>query len=274
MSHIGCTTPKPKPSCMSSREPQGKSITELSVANSWSHLNLEIESHRPCLNPSASLSYFLRHPPEAPDMPPKSPLLLFFFLFLPLVARTSVPPPDLAPTSPDENATEFIRARCVLTRYPDLCFMSLSSYASAVRRSPVQLARLATNVTHARLRALRAHVSALRRAGAGGPGREAAALRDCVEQLGDAADQVGRTAAELRGLEALVGMEVAWRVSNAQTWMSAALTNEDTCSDGFREVGGGGGTSSIRTDVCRRVGRVKQYTSNALALVNSLVNGG
>ncbi|URE12563.1 PMEI [Musa troglodytarum] len=206
-------------------------------------------------------------------MLPKSLFLLFFFLFLPLVACASVPPPDLAPMSPDENATEFIRARCGLTRYPDLCFTSLSSYASAVQRSPVQLARLATNVTLARLCALRAHVSALRRAGAGAPRREAAALRDCAEQLGDAADQVRRTAAELRGLEALVGMEVAWRVSNAQTWMSAALTNEDTCSDGFREVGGGG-TSSIRTDVCRRVGRVKQYTSNDLALVNSLVNGG
>lgn len=205
-------------------------------------------------------------------MLPNSLFLLFFFLFLPLVACTSVPPPDLAPMSPDENATEFIHACCVHTRYPDLCFTSLSSYSSAVRRSPVQLARLATNVTLARLCALRAHVSALRRAGAGAPGRETAALRDCAEQLGDAADQVGRTAAELRGLEALVGMEVAWRVSNAQTWMSAALTNEDTCSDGFREMGGG--TGSIRTDVCRRVGRVKQYTSNALALVNSLVNGG
>ncbi|WOL14198.1 hypothetical protein Cni_G22978 [Canna indica] len=203
------------------------------------------------------------------------PNTLFLVLFLPLAACApfpAAPVPSPKAVDPGDNATEFVRAHCGCTRYPDLCFASLSAYADAVRRNPVLLARVASNVTLARLRALRAHVSALRRAGAAATGREAAALRDCADALGDAADQVGRTTAELRGLEALAGMEVAWRVSNALTWMSAALTNEDTCSDGFGEVpSAGAADADLKSDMCRRVRRVKQYTSNALALVSGLV---
>ncbi|KAG6468754.1 21 kDa protein-like [Zingiber officinale] len=207
--------------------------------------------------------------------------LFFSFLFLPFVY--CAPPLATPTTSPSLNGhTQFIRSRCNLTHYPDLCFSSLSSYAAAVSGSLPELARVAANVTLARIHVFRTHVSALRRGGSGEVlGRAAAALRDCAEQMGDAADQVYRTSNELRGVEALVGMEVTWRVSNAQTWMSAALTNEESCSDGFHEVaaassdgsGGGGSGIDVETDICRRVMRVKQYTSNALALVNSLVDG-
>ncbi|XP_074588752.1 21 kDa protein-like [Curcuma longa] len=214
-----------------------------------------------------------------------TPTATLFFSFLLLPLAYCAPPPATPTTGPCpslDGHTQFIRSRCNLTHYPDLCFASLSSYAAAVSGSLPELARVAANLTLARIRTFRTYVSALRRAGGDAAlGRTAAALRDCAEQLGDAADQVCRTSNELRGVEALVGMEVSWRVSNAQTWMSAALTYEESCSDGFHEVaaassvGSGGGDSGIdvKTDICRRVMRVKQYTSNALALVNSLVDG-
>ncbi|RWV80243.1 hypothetical protein GW17_00058517 [Ensete ventricosum] len=222
------------------------------------------------LNGSASLPL----PPKLPccwlasfSMLPEIALLLFFVL--PLASCGSAPAPVEGPMSQEEDATEFVLVRCGATRYPDLCFASLSFYAADIHRSPVRLARFASNVTLVHLLSLCSHVSALRNAGAG---REAAALRDCTDTLGDAADQVERTTSELGLLQdPLERSEVAWRVSNAQTWMSAALTNEDTCSDGFQDVGGGD-ASAIEADVRRRVEKVKQYTSNALALVNSLVD--
>nr|CAD1832579.1 unnamed protein product [Ananas comosus var. bracteatus] len=142
------------------------------------------------------------------------------------------------------------------------------------RGEPVALARLAANVTAARLRALSARVAALRRRRAAPPPREAAALRDCCESAGDAADLARRAGAELARLDAgaaaaAAGSGAAWRVANAQTWLSAALTNEDTCADGFDAVAPGPG--SAKGEVLARVRRVKQYTSNALALVNTLV---
>ncbi|XP_010916195.1 21 kDa protein [Elaeis guineensis] len=187
---------------------------------------------------------------------------LAFFLLSAVVFSTAV-----AATRPGSggNSTEFIRTCCGATRYPRLCFNSMAGYANAVQEDPVQVAQLATNLTLARIGSLAGRVKQLRR---GASGRVAAALVDCTEALGDAADEARRTAAELTGLEAATGPEVAWRVSNAQTWMSAALTNEDTCTDGFDGVSSG----PVKAEVCRRIRRVMQFTSNALALVNNLVN--
>ncbi|XP_020084557.1 21 kDa protein-like [Ananas comosus] len=180
-----------------------------------------------------------------------------------------------SPAPGPRNSTAFIRASCGATLYPRLCYASLSTYADSVAESPVALARLASNVTAARLRALSARVAALRRRRAAPPPREAAALRDCCESAGDAADLARRAGAELARLDAgaaaaaAAGSGAAWRVANAQTWLSAALTNEDTCADGFDAVAPGPG--SAKGEVLARVRRVKQYTSNALALVNTLV---
>ncbi|KAG1330560.1 21 kDa protein [Cocos nucifera] len=183
--------------------------------------------------------------------------LAFFLVSLAAVA--------VAPASCEEgNSTEFIRTCCGATRYPRLCFNSMAGYASTVQGSPVQVAQLATNLTLDRIGCVARRVELLRR---GASGWKASALSDCAEALGDAADEARRTAAELAGLPAAVGPEVAWRVSNAQTWMSAALTNEETCTDGFESVG----PSPVKTEVCRRVRRVKHFTSNAIALVNNLV---
>ncbi|WOL09354.1 21 kDa protein-like [Canna indica] len=191
--------------------------------------------------------------------------------FLPLVVCSLAAPPAPAPEAPadDESPTGFIRAQCGATRYPDLCFTSLSGYASAVQHSPLQLACAAANVTLSRLRSLRAHVSALRSSGTGAGSEAAAALSDCEETLDAAGSLVSRSAGELRGLESLQGSEAAWRVSNAQTWMSAAMTNEDTCADGLESVSGG----DVKVDVSGQVRGVKQFTSNALALVNRLAGG-
>nr|CAD1832599.1 unnamed protein product [Ananas comosus var. bracteatus] len=107
-----------------------------------------------------------------------------------------------SPAPGPRNSTAFIRASCGATLYPRLCYASLSAYADSVAESPVALARLAANVTAARLRALSARVAALRRRRAAPPPREAAALRDCCESAGDAADLARRAGAELARLDA------------------------------------------------------------------------
>lgn len=55
-----------------------------------------------------------------------------------------------------------------------------------------------------------------------------------------------------------------WQMSNAMTWVSAALTDGDTCLDG----------GSVRLDVKRRVTDLAMVTSNALYMINRLGQGG
>ncbi|XP_074563911.1 pectinesterase inhibitor 9-like [Curcuma longa] len=204
--------------------------------------------------------------------------LCLFSVFFLLAAeiRTPLGASEL-PRSARKNATEFIRSRCGATQYPGLCYTSLAGYSSAVQQNPAQLARLSANVTLSRIAVLMARVAVLARAchprNASAPAcPEAAALRDCAETLGYASDLTRKTEGELRELvegPAAGPADASWRVSNAQTWLSAVLTDEETCADGFEEVASG---SLTKADVSWRLRRLKQYTINALALVNNLAS--
>ncbi|MQL76962.1 hypothetical protein Taro_009367 [Colocasia esculenta] len=210
-------------------------------------------------------------------------LLLVVAVTAALLHSTEVGAVPVYTGAPQNRYTEFIRRSCSSTLYPSLCYTSLAGYASAIAQDPTLLARVAANVSLARVRSVTSHVSSLCRTASARrmDARTASALEDCEDSLGDATDLTKQAAAELGLLATAEGPEVAWRVSNAQTWMSAALTNEDTCTDGFAEVAPGTAASAgvggaapgwaVKADVCRRVRRAKQYTSNALALVNSLV---
>ncbi|URD83532.1 PMEI [Musa troglodytarum] len=152
---------------------------------------------------------------------------------------------------------------CAATLYPGLCYSSLAGYASVVQQNAIELAHVAAKITLARLRSLTSHDSA---AGRGTTGLEHAALIDCSDLLDDAVGWARRAGAEMKRLGKVVGPEVAWRVSNALTWMSTALTDEVTCRDGFVRVAAG----SVKTDVSYRIRKVKKYTSNTLALIHIL----
>ncbi|KAL0909343.1 hypothetical protein M5K25_020200 [Dendrobium thyrsiflorum] len=191
-------------------------------------------------------------------------------LLLIAVIFTAISPAAIASK---ENSTDFILRNCAATLYPQLCYKSLKPYAPTVNQSPLTLAVAAANVSLSKIKDASLQAVRLRR---NSTGRVGAALRDCVESLRTAADLTKQSAEEIQKLGPAAqagGPSFAWEVSNAQTWMSAALTNEDTCIDGFDGVGGGGGGGAAVKVFIGTVGRVKQYTSNALALLNALVVG-
>lgn len=182
---------------------------------------------------------------------------------------------SMAMASPDQNRTSsYIHRSCSRTLYPALCFASLSPYEDQVGTDPVLLARFAMNVTLARLKPLSIRLASLRRRSALAPSYSGegstATIKDCSGLISDATDLVKKSEKEMTGLEGKVGPEVMWRISNAQTWLSAAITDESTCTDEFDA--GSGGTGEDVEQVCTNVKRAKKLTSNALALVNCLVN--
>ncbi|KAJ0964221.1 hypothetical protein J5N97_029343 [Dioscorea zingiberensis] len=170
--------------------------------------------------------------------------------------------------------TDFIRTSCNATRYPTLCIQSLSSYATAVRRDPRQLARAALNVSAEHARAASAFVSRVAANGSKSlKGREAGAVKDCVENMADSEEQLRRSVKEMGRMGS---GEFAWHVSNVQTWVSAALTDVNTCMDGLGKgkkkkkeyYSDDVGVVGIR----KKVVVVAQTISNALALVNRMAS--
>ncbi|KAK7348907.1 hypothetical protein VNO80_23671 [Phaseolus coccineus] len=163
--------------------------------------------------------------------------------------------------------TDFIRKSCNATLYPDLCFSSLSRYAASVQRSPGGLARVAVAVALAKAHGAAAYLShetaaAVDEDSGDGAG---AAVHDCFSNLEDAVDEIRGSLKQMRRLRPDEDSgSLRFGVSNVLTWMSAALTDEETCTDGFEGVEEG----PVKTSICNRVTRVKKFTSNALALVN------
>ncbi|XP_052204365.1 21 kDa protein-like [Diospyros lotus] len=187
------------------------------------------------------------------------------FLFYSVSAEySSELPPNSSNAAADD---EFIRTSCGQTQYPDLCYASLSAYAGDVQQDPARLACAAINVSLSTARDTACFLSNISRQASSGRDRTAAALHDCVEVFHDAVAQLRGSLRQMRKLGS-GGEPLKFQLSNVQTWMSAALTNEDTCTDGFEDVPDGG----VKMGVCDRVGEAKKVTSNALALVNLYVS--
>ncbi|KAK8627604.1 hypothetical protein V6N13_135212 [Hibiscus sabdariffa] len=203
------------------------------------------------------------------------PLYFYFFLFLFFyfypVPTVSYAVYEASATPTANNPTDFIRTSCYSTLYPDVCYSSLSRYSNAIQRDPALLARAAIGVTLSKARSLAVYVSSIsREADYGGDPRASAALHDCFSNMGDAVDEIRGSLKQMRQTVGPGSESFRFQMGNVQTWMSAALTDEETCTDGLEDVAEG----RMKTEVLKRAVKVKKFTSNALALVNSYVEKG
>ncbi|XP_014500256.1 pectinesterase inhibitor 3 [Vigna radiata var. radiata] len=178
-----------------------------------------------------------------------SMLLLSFFLTSPMLFTTAA----------QSKPQDLLRSSCIHSRYPRLCLRTLSHYPGPAN-TPLDMARAALRVSLAHTRRTSKFLHTLSKGGAAAMSkRQRFALRDCTEQISDSVDQLRRSLDELQHLRAET---FRWQMSNAQTWVSAALTDGDTCLDGF--------AGNARPDVNRRVTDVARVTSNALYMINRL----
>ncbi|XWS34464.1 hypothetical protein CRYUN_Cryun21dG0040700 [Craigia yunnanensis] len=204
-------------------------------------------------------------------MKPLISLLSLTFLFFYLHPIPTLSSADYDASTTETNATDFIRTSCSATLYPDLCYTSLSGYSNAIQQDPASLARIAIGVSLSKARHLAAYVSNLsREADYGADPRASAALHDCFSNMDDAVEEIRGSLKQMRQVVGPGSESFRFQMGNVQTWMSAALTDEETCTDGFEDVAEG----AVKTEVCEKAGKVKKLTSNALALVNSYAEKG
>ncbi|KAG2333592.1 hypothetical protein Bca52824_004772 [Brassica carinata] len=160
-------------------------------------------------------------------------------------------------TGDGPSAEDIVHSSCVHASYPSLCIRTLSTYSGPTITNRRELAQAAVKPPP-KLAAVREKV---------GKKREKAAVVDCVEMIGDSVDELSRTLSVLKHLRVSGGSvnEFRWQMSNAQTWASAALTDDDTCLDGFQGIDG-----EVKSDVKQWMTKVARVTSNALYMINQL----
>lgn len=206
-------------------------------------------------SPSSSTQYSLNKVME------RASVLALLLMVVSVLSTTSRGAAE-KPTA--DTSTSFIKAKCSATQYPSLCVQSLSVYASAIQKSPKQLAHTALTVSLSKARSAKAFVTKLGKI-KGMKGRELEAVHDCLEEMNDSIDRLSRSVQELDKAGKSKGQDFLWHMSNVDTWVSAALTDENTCVDGFagRALDG-----RVKASVRGWVVTVAQVTSNALALIN------
>ncbi|KAJ8772109.1 hypothetical protein K2173_027286 [Erythroxylum novogranatense] len=182
--------------------------------------------------------------------------LTIFFASQPCLAQTS--------ETHSNSSNDFIRTACGVTRYPEICYQSLSAYAQSIKTDPFQLANVALSVTMKEAQNTSTTVTKLLLESQNLTTKETNAIRDCVENMKGSVSELKQS---LVAMEDLKGPDFEMQISNIQTWVSAALTNEDTCMDGFE---GKAMNGKIKDTLSNFIEKVAQLTSNALALINKL----
>ncbi|KAJ6761204.1 PECTINESTERASE INHIBITOR-LIKE [Salix purpurea] len=159
--------------------------------------------------------------------------------------------------------TNFLKTACNSTTYPQLCFKSLSSYTSTIKTSELKLCSTSLTV------ALKAssNTSKLVKSLAKNRGLskiEAAIIRDCIEEIGNSIDEIKQS---LKILGNLTDPDREYQIDNMKTWVSAAITDQNTCTDGFdgRKI-----SYAVKRTIRKSIVNVARLTSNALALINKL----
>ncbi|KAK9060855.1 hypothetical protein SSX86_018035 [Deinandra increscens subsp. villosa] len=175
-----------------------------------------------------------------------------------MALRTTKPPPPPPPASAAaaslRRPTEAMSRVCGRTRYQNLCLDSLLNFpGSSAASTDRDIIHISVNMTLQRVgRALYAssEISSLPMTT-----RLRSAYDDCLELLQDSVDHLKRSLFSVAS--------PAQTQEDVLTWLSAALTNQDTCTEGLSEVENGG---YVKRQMDEKLKDLSRLVSNCLAI--------
>lgn len=173
-----------------------------------------------------------------------------------------------------KGPTGAIRKACGLTRYPDLCMATLVEFPGAeAAKDPKELVHVSVNMTQQRFGQALSESSEIQNWGMDSMSRSA--YQDCLELLGDSVDLLGQCLSfllvEQQGQSESTGNS-AYQGETAEdvmTWLSAAMTNHDTCTEGLNSAAG-----KIKNQMGQSLKDLSELVSNCLAIYAATTDQG
>lgn len=176
---------------------------------------------------------------------------------------------DVTTLTPSTHA--ILKSSCGSTRYPDLCY-------SAVAAAPGAAAGLATqkdvieaslNITHLAVEHnFFAVEKLLSTRGKSLTKREKRALHDCLETIDETLDELREAARDLSSYPS-AAKSLTQHADDLKTLMSAAMTNQETCLDGFSHEDA---DRRVRKALAEGQVHVEKMCSNALAMIKNMTD--
>lgn len=148
---------------------------------------------------------------------------------------------------------------CSKTLYPSLCLRSLLDFPGSTAASEAELVHISVNVTLRKASAAVNTINDVNNLEMDTLVRSA--YEDCLELLDDSVDLLDRSLSSLQSGGS--------SPDDVATWLSAALTNHDTCSEGFSGVKNG----TVKDSVADRLKDMTELVSNSLAIFASTDGG-
>ncbi|XP_074291349.1 pectinesterase inhibitor 11-like [Silene latifolia] len=193
--------------------------------------------------------------------------LSLFLIFLTTFVATVTATATTNAFNPASTTTnDFIKSKCSSTAYPTRCVQSLSYFATKIQKSPRQLAQTALTVSLSKARYAKTCMTQVSQSKGLRP-KEVAVIKDCMEEISDAVDRLGKSVHEFQIAVRSRSRDFVWHMSNVQTWASAALTDLNTCVDEGKVL-----NRTVKKGIMDQFQGVMECTSNALALVNQFAN--
>eukprot|EP01018_Ginkgo_biloba_P027974 Gb_05254 [translate_table: standard] len=150
---------------------------------------------------------------------------------------------------------------CSGTLYPDVCVSTLMSHYQSLRSSSVDVANIAVKVALDEVEKVSALASEKNLESLAENDR--VALEDCIELFGYTLQQLDESLATLTSMNV---KSMSKQSGDIQTWLSASLTNQETCMDGLQYSEAGTAKSLLHS----RMLNVSKLISNSLAIVKTV----
>ncbi|XP_047325276.1 pectinesterase-like [Impatiens glandulifera] len=200
----------------------------------------------------------------------RAPLLLitlffsisvFLFLFLNPNNNSSninLPPPH---THSHLQIAHHHHSACDQTLYTDLCVSTLASIPNLHTKSIPEIISATINVTVSEVRSSEYNCSSIRRKFSRKlTPYDRRALEDCLELLDDTIDELRSAISDLSTRKT-----ASKHYGDLQTLLSGAMTNQQTCLDGFAFS-----KANLRKYVQGRLRKISKHVSNSLAMLKKI----
>ncbi|XP_048139418.1 pectinesterase 3 [Rhodamnia argentea] len=171
---------------------------------------------------------------------------------------SAAPPSELTPSAS-------LKAVCSVTQYPDSCFSSISAAETANATDPEQLFKLSLAIAMRELQKLPSYAARLASKANAGDAQGKAALAVCAGVFEDAIDRLNDSISSLQvGAGTILSSS---KINDMKTWLSAAITDQETCLDSLEEI-----NSTLINDVRATMENSTEFVSNSLAIVTRIIS--
>lgn len=161
-----------------------------------------------------------------------------------------------------------LKSSCSNTLYPDLCFSTIADVPSMSKKvtSQKDVIELSINIT---CEAVEHNYFAIKKLTSrkGLTKREKCALHDCLETVSETLDELHEVLSDLK--EYPTKKSLSAHAGDLKTLMSSAITNQETCLDGFSHDDA---DKHVRDALVKGQKYVEKMCSNALAMIKNMTD--